>query len=361
MKKINALAAAVLVTLWLWSEPVGALNFEWAFSGTNTPEVNAAYLRAGDIWSAWLNDDVTIRLTAGTTALAPGTIGQSSVTATTFSYSSIYSALYNDRSSAADFQAVSSLSVNPSFGLLINRTADDPYGSGAAAWYVDNNGGANNSKIRITTANAKALGISTYNGTDGFISMNSSYAWDYDPTNGISQGEYDFVGVVVHEIGHELGFVSGVDYLDSNVPLLKTAVNADQLALVRPLDLFRYSQESTVAGVIDWSADSRDKYFSIDNGHTVLASFSTGANFGDGHQASHWKDNLSIGFMDPTASAGELLKMSGNDLLALDVIGWNVVSVSGAIPEPDVILLFAVGVAVIRIMGYCRIFCKRSL
>lgn len=360
MKKINAVAAAVLATLWLRGEPAGALTFEWAFSETNTPEVNAAYLQAGDIWSAWLNDDVTIRLTAGTSALASGTLGQSTVTTTSFSYSSIYGALYQDRSSAADFQAVSSLSAASSFGLLINRTADDPYGSGSAQWYVDNNGGANNSKIRITTGNAKALGISTYDGTDGSISMNSSYAWDYDPTNGISQGKYDFVGVVVHEIGHELGFASGVDYLDSNVPLLRTAVNADQLTWVRPLDLFRYSQESTVAGVIDWSADSRAKYFSIDNGHTVLVNFSTGVNFGDGRYASHWKDNLSIGIMDPTASAGELLTMSGNDLLALDVIGWNVVSV-GAIPEPDVISLFAVGVAVFRIMGYCRVFCKRSL
>jgi len=31
-------------------------------------------------------------------------------------------------------------------------------------------------------------------------------------------------------------------------------------------------------------------------------SYATGINFGDGRQASHWKDNLAIGLMDPTAA-----------------------------------------------------------
>ena len=110
---------------------------------------------------------------------------------------------------------------------------------------------------------------------------------------------------------------------------------------VSSLDLFRYSADSTAQNVIDWTASTTDKYFSLDRGLTAIASFSTGRNFGDGQQASHWKDNLGIGIMDPTAARGELLAISANDLLAFDVIGWNV----AAIPEPSTYAMMALGLA----------------
>jgi hypothetical protein len=97
----------------------------------------------------------------------------------------------------------------------------------------------------------------------------------------------------------------------------------------------RFSQG---AGVIDWTADSRDKYFSIDAGADIVTTFSEGVNFGDGRQASHWRDGLGIGVMDPTAGAGELLSISANDIEAFDVIGWNV-----AAPEPSSLLLLGLG------------------
>lgn len=103
------------------------------------------------------------------------------------------------------------------------------------------------------------------------------------------------------------------------------------------MDLFRYSSDSAADGVIDWTASTTDKYFSLDNGATELAGFSTGKNFGDGQQASHWKDNLGIGILDPTAGSGELLVVSSLDLMAFDVIGWT------PVPEPSSLLLGACG------------------
>src|SRR5262249_44836054 len=51
---------------------------------------------------------------------------------------------------------------------------------------------------------------------------------------------------------------------------------------------------------------------------------------GDGRQASHWKDNLGIGIMDPTSvPAGQANVVTTRDIQALDVIGWNVVLPSG--------------------------------
>jgi MYXO-CTERM domain-containing protein len=50
---------------------------------------------------------------------------------------------------------------------------------------------------------------------------------------------------------------------------------------------------------------------------------------GDGDQASHWKDGLSIGLMDPTLNFAELSLITAADVRALDLIGWDVV------PEPS--------------------------
>ena len=62
---------------------------------------------------------------------------------------------------------------------------------------------------------------------------------------------------------------------------------------------------------------------------------------GDGRQASHWKDNLSLGIMDPTTAPGEQLTITALDLTPFDVIGWNLTST----PAPASALVFAFGLA----------------
>jgi MYXO-CTERM domain-containing protein len=168
---------------------------------------------------------------------------------------------------------------------------------------------------------------------DATIVFSDAFTWDFDPTNGIDPTAIDFVGIATHEIGHALGFGSGVDLLDTNSPA--GGVFLDDAAL-RPtaLDLFRYSALSAASGVVDQAADSRAKYFSIDGGLTWIANFSTGQVHGDGRQAAHWKDSPSgiipLGILDPTAAPGELQKITDLDRRAFDVIGWDVIPV----PEP---------------------------
>ena len=111
---------------------------------------------------------------------------------------------------------------------------------------------------------------------------------------------------------------------------MASGINLDQFIseneyALSPLDLFRYSPESLEQGAVDFTTGNiENKYFSIDGGETVIAPLSTGENTGDGRQLSHWEDNLGIGIMDPTFAPGELGEISDTDLLAFDVIGWDI-------------------------------------
>ena len=142
----------------------------------------------------------------------------------------------------------------------------------------------------------------------------------------------------MHEIGHTLGFSSGVDELDNNGG---GQFSDNELPFVTSLDFLRFSTESELAGAdLDWTADERDKYFSIDGGLTntggLASAWSTGVNYGDGEQASHWVDGAGLGVMDPTTDFGMQNELSDTDLLAFDVIGYD--RIFSAVPEPGSML-----------------------
>ncbi|WP_310423365.1 NF038122 family metalloprotease [Chamaesiphon sp. VAR_48_metabat_135_sub] len=318
--------------------PANALTFNFISSNAIDPLALAGFQQAGARWSSLFNDNVTIDLKIDYTALDPGILGQAGSSGQTYTYSQVYSALNADKKSADDTLAVNSLSNSSTFGRLINRTSDNPNGSGSAIPYVD----PNHSSIYMNTANAKALGLAVTpptSGADAEISFSNLFTWDFNPNDGINANAYDFVGVATHEIGHALGFVSGVDILDGNSPPVNGPFFASQFTFVNTLDLFRYSSLSKASNVIDWTADARDKYFSLDRGATNIALFSNGQNFGgDGRQASHWRDTMNLGIMDPTAGLGELLAIGDNDKRAFDAIGWDRIVANNnptEVPEPE--------------------------
>ena len=309
--------------------PANALTFKFTPTAGTSQLAIDGFTAAGSQWSSLFSDNVNVNVNINFTALGAGTLGETSSSSRSYGYDRVYNALSSDRTSADDSTAVNSLSKGSTFNMLLNRTANSPNGAGNATPYLDNNGDVNNKTINITTANAKALGLeSNGNNVDASIAFSNLLTWDFNRSDGITTGAFDFVGTAIHEIGHALGFMSGVDILDGTNSTSYYPEN--QLDYVSPLDLFRYSNDSRNLKAIDWTADKLAKYFSIDGGVTNIAAFSTGDIFGDGRQNSHWQDNLGLGILDPTIAPGELLSITENDKRAFDVIGWNR-TVSGAI------------------------------
>lgn len=344
MKKIKHLLSVVPFAMALAASSAQALVINFNPAAGIDPRALAGFQAAANRWQAVLHDDVQVNLNIAFSALAPGVLGSTGSTRGTISYDGFRSALTADAWGTDDQIATSNLSQSSCLNVYLNGTGVNPNGAagtaGSAIPFVDSNCNANNRTIRLTYANARAVGLAPAvdNVSDGSVSFSSLFTWDFDPTNGVDANAFDFIGVATHEIGHALGFVSGVDTLDAN----RNGNFSDAaFTFIAPADLFRCSPQSRAAGAdIDWAADRRTKFFSLDNcATTTSANFSTGRTFGDGQQASHWKDNQSLGILDPTAGRGEILNITALDLRLYDVIGWNTV------PEPTSIALVLFGLA----------------
>ena len=349
-------SVSVLVFLSCVGVSQAALTFNFG-AGTGNAQADAGFAAAGARWSALFTDSVTINIQIGFGGLPGGVLAAANSSEADYTYTNVRSSLIIDSTSADDALAVAHLpnvSAGSAFNVMINRTTDNPNGSASATPFLDT-AGANTTTIHMSHANAKALGLRSANDAtqDAQITFGDTFTWDFDPSDGITAGAYDFVGIATHEIGHSLGFISGVDILDGNAPPVNGPFHSDAFTYVSTLDLYRRSTLSLANGgdnTLDWVASNSGAapYFSLDGGTTNLALFSTGINFGDGRQASHWKDSLGIGVMDPTAATGEQLLISALDIRGFDAIGWNLASAT--VPEPSPLALVVLGISALGII-----------
>lgn len=333
----------------------------------NGAEALLAFQKAANYWNKTLTNNVTVRIEIGFDALAPGVLGSTGSNSRTVAVSDVYAGLAATGSTALDAIAVANLSkLNAGGGLTIrtNNYLDvaNKYGIQDATTtrtgnqVINNYLDVNQSVIKALGLTSKVAPLAQY---DASIHFSNQFAFDFNPTNGIDAGKYDFTAVAVHELGHALGFVSGVDTFDlvmhGKGPLASDfesgafgSANIADFAIGSTLDLFRYGNSIGADGkaILQWSAN-RPAYFSID-GKSVFglrdsafqepATFSTGAYSGDGAQASHWKDNIGftdpdapgcfqstrqVGIMDPTSSPCYTENVTRNDLAAFDAMGWN--------------------------------------
>ncbi|MDJ0662149.1 MAG: NF038122 family metalloprotease [Crocosphaera sp.] len=217
----------------------------------------------------------------------------------------------------------------------------------SALGVIDNNGNDNNRKIWLTRANAKALNLVPTHDTqalDASIVLSNAVNWDMDASDGVDNNAYDFRTVVLHEIGHALGYVSGADaieYLGSNS---NDSLTDQDLTYVTPMNTYTYSAMSQLLGAIDLRVGKGiAKYASFSQGletltdeNGILAFLSTGSLGvgGDGYQSSHWKNNSQLsGVMKPALKKGESLSISDLDLKFLDGMGWDLINRSRQLME----------------------------
>jgi hypothetical protein len=324
------------ILLSIYPLKVSALNINLNPTAGMDPNAIAGFQSAANYWQSVLIDDADVNINIDFTALDPGVLGQASSTTQSFSVFDYFKALRNDATSPTDATATANLQTLSEAGGLTYATQIYNSETEAMEWGIDNDDSGNNRVLNLNTANIKALDPDLLGGNvddpDASITFSSEFSWDFDNSDGIDAGKQDFVGVAIHEIGHSLGFTSGVDTVDY---VIDHPQSLENLRVWSGLDMFRYSAQ----GALDLSAGA-DSYLSIDGGETNLAPFSTGSSNGDGHQASHWKDNqitgIQLGIMDPTAlPAGNANEVTDLDLQAFDIIGWDLAPV----PEPSTSLL----------------------
>jgi hypothetical protein len=306
------------------------LEFNLVPSGGMSAQAIAGFQAAADLWSLILRDDIMVNININFTSLGAGILGSTSSQTQGLLVSQVKTALTNDAKSLSDLSAVATLPAASSLAILTSNPT-------TGADMLDNNGSGNNTTLDVSRANAKALGLRPAGdaATDGSITFSSNFTWDFDRSNGITAGAFDFIGVAAHEIGHLLGFFSGADTVDATTAPGGTPQSLDGFRVATPLDLFRHSaaSEAAAGAHIDLRAGTATKYFSVDGGLTQITTFSTGRLNGDGNQASHWKDNLFIGIMDPTAAPAEYADITDFDVQAFDAMGWDVRMDLGDAPD----------------------------
>jgi Bacterial Ig-like domain/Bacterial Ig domain len=264
------------------------INIVWDASVANAPAGFKAGVEAVvSYFESHFSDPITITIDVGYgevdgQPLGVGALAESATVLTSVSYSALEAALVNNANAIGDTAAAANIpTTSPVSGN----------------WW-------------LSTAEALALGLSNVGGgPDGYIGFSNSVSFCYNDSNGVPLGQYDFFGVVAHEISEVMGrqmmdgenFAGGTSY--------------------EPLDLFHYS----APGVHDFSGTTAG-YFSPDGGTTNLGNFNTNPSGDFGDWAGSVGNNSFLAF----SSSGVVNPVTANDLAEMNLLGWDPTTSGGA-------------------------------
>jgi len=295
------LSAGVMILLAVAAaQPARALVIKPVFDSSitslsNAAQVEGAFNSVAAIFDGAFANPATVNITVSWGSIAGTAIPTGDISSSLDNLSGAYSYA----NVVSDLSTVSK--ANPSDAVLASAVSHlpktDPTKLG---------------KFEIPYAQAKALGIlpDTFPMMDGYIGFDSKVAYDFNPVGGITAGDYDFQGLAAHEIEEVLGRITGLQ--------------PGGVSWATPFDLYRY----TAAGVSSFSYGAQT-YFSLNGGATDLGNF----NYSGGGDRSDW---LTLGgstdVQDAYVYTGKALSLTGNDLEALDALGWGVSKVTGTTP-----------------------------
>jgi len=280
-------ASAVAGALVLAATPASAnLVINPTFDSSITSDANAATIMntinsAIGFYESTFTDNITVNITFQ--EMSSG-LGASSTFIVRPSYSDYITHLTADATSAADATALSHLPIQ----------ANDPV--------------TGHTGIVLSTANARAVGLSAATASDGTISLNTSIC-NLDRVSP-SPSKYDLYAVACHEMDEVLGTGSWID----------RSISSD--AAIRAMDLFRYNG---AGGRSFTDATTAQAFFSID-GTTDIVQFnqSGSGDWGD------WIHNSPPQVQDFSGTPGAIVNPGFSEITALDVIGYN-----GPVPVPE--------------------------
>jgi hypothetical protein len=207
-------------------------------------------------------------------------------------------------------------------GIVAGRDPNDailqwmPTGSTVGVRYANAATVTAEDRVFWTRANLKAT-VGDSLGSDATITFNSSIAWDFDPADGVTG--YSFRDVLAHEMGHVLGFGSGIDFLTKDITAM---------------DMFRFPSAD---GSADYNPDTYAEFrarprlaaFNApDEGHILdLVAMEIPMSDGSPYQASHLlQQSPSLGLMSPALAPGTTRApdyFGVRDLAVLDALGWD--------------------------------------
>ncbi len=297
------------------------------FGSTITSDPNAATIEAAiNATIARVESDISNNVAVDITFQESTTgLGGSTTLAYTVPYPTYANALLTQQTlSASDVSAIASLNYVP--GTTVNNP-------------VNNSG-----SVVVGTALARTLGIASYSGSDGTISLNTSIM-NLSRTGAQNAGYYDLQAVA----GHEIDEVLGIGGPGSSLQLSGAySGQASPTGAVGVMDLYRFSGLNIRSFTLD---PSKTAYFSINSGLTKLVSFNQngayGADFADwgdgGTGTSDGSGNNPAQLQDAYGAPGTMVNIGANELTALDVIGYNLT----AAPEPSTWVMMFGGLGIL--------------
>jgi IPT/TIG domain len=271
----------------------------------NYPPAKAAFIRAADIWESMISENITIYVDVDFGPTRFGTpfpdrhiLGSTQGVLYELPYTQVRNQLVSIFHSDSETLALPTSTLPTDLGGVSTMVVPD-----AVLRELD---------LRPRTASA----------TDeaSAIGFNSAFGFDFDPSDGLGPLETEFLDVAIHELGHVLGFTSGVGVTELH-HLEQPALSALDIHRFRP-GVLSFQSEARVL-----SSGGEQVYFT-DGYEAPLSTGRPDGTGGDLHQPSHWKDDellhTYVGIMDPTLRRGTHLPITGWDLVALNRMGYGI-------------------------------------
>lgn len=279
---------------------LNGFNVVFVTSGTLPAGAAAALASAEAYIESFFSDPITITINCSFQPLGPGILGSTGSSYGYVNYSTMRAQLVSDMDASDTLQT----------SLPSTSTCPVRYGTGSTV--------TNENRVFTTFANWKAVD-GTVSGADANMTFSTNFAFDYDPSDGVTTGSYSFRDIIIHETGHAMGFTSGTDFRVNDMEVL---------------DLYRFQRTD---GTGDYNPDTLAEFTARprlvdynapnDAHNSDLISVEYRMSDGSPYQASHFREQEpNIGLMDPALAPGVSYYpayYSTADLAMFDVIGYD--------------------------------------